>query len=77
MAQNQKAKPTLDAAKLRENALTWIRLGVEDFQRSQGSENPDQARALSSSSLSRLKAVGRYQPKEELCQRQRSPQSPR
>lgn len=48
MAQNQKPIPTLDAAKLRENALTSIRLGVEDFQRCQGGENPDPARALSS-----------------------------
>jgi len=47
MAENQKSKPTLDAAKLRENALTSIRLGVEDFQRSQGGENPDPTRALS------------------------------
>lgn len=40
--------PTLDAAKLRENALTSIRLGVEDFQRSQipGDEG-DPSRALS------------------------------
>lgn len=48
MAKNQKVKPTLDAAKLRENALTSIRLGVEDFQRSQGGVSPDPARALSS-----------------------------
>jgi hypothetical protein len=48
VARHQKAKPTLDAAKLRENAITSIRLGVEDFQRSQGGENPDPARALSS-----------------------------
>lgn len=48
MAQNQRTKPTLDAAKLRENALTSIRLGMEDFQRSHGGQNPDPARALSS-----------------------------
>ncbi len=41
--------PALDAEKLLENALTSIRLGVEDFQRCQPSEagNRDPARALS------------------------------
>lgn len=48
MAQDQLPRPTLDAAKLRENAITSIRLGVEDFERSQGGSNRDPARALSS-----------------------------
>lgn len=41
--------PNLDATKLRENALTSIRLGVEDFERSRLSSNTrgDPARALS------------------------------
>lgn len=41
--------PTLNTAKLLENALTSIRLGVEDFQRSQTTEagGGDPARALS------------------------------
>lgn len=41
--------PTLDTAKLLENALTSIRLGVEDFQRSQATvaDGGDPTRALS------------------------------
>lgn len=44
-----KPVPLLDAEKLRENAVTSIRLGVEDFQRSQQPANKggDPARALS------------------------------
>lgn len=42
----QRPTPTLDAAKLRENALTSIRLGVEDFERCRHPEG-DPARALS------------------------------
>lgn len=43
------AMPALDAEKLKENALTSIRLGIEDFQRSRLSleQNGDPARALS------------------------------
>ncbi|UVN46256.1 hypothetical protein [Pseudomonas mosselii] len=45
---SQRPMPTLDAAKLRENALTSIRLGVEDFQRCQISgDDGDPSRALS------------------------------
>ncbi len=41
--------PSLDADKLRENSLTSIRLGIEDFEKSQLPENQggDPARALS------------------------------
>lgn len=40
--------PPLDAEKLKENALTSIRLGIEDFQRSRSvKEDGDPARALS------------------------------
>ncbi len=41
--------PELDAEKLKENALTSIRLGIEDFQRSQLAKDQggDPARALS------------------------------
>jgi hypothetical protein len=42
----QRPMPRLDAIKLRENALTSIRLGVEDFERSRQPEG-DPARALS------------------------------
>lgn len=43
------AAPVLDAEKLKENALTSIRLGIEDFQRSllTPEKNGDPARALS------------------------------
>jgi hypothetical protein len=43
------AVPELDAEKLKENALTSIRLGIEDFQRSHNAseQNGDPARALS------------------------------
>lgn len=43
------AMPELDAEKLQENAITSIRLGIEDFQRSQSSveQGGDPARALS------------------------------
>jgi hypothetical protein len=43
------AIPDLDAEKLQENALTSIRLGIEDFQRSQvtADQGGDPARALS------------------------------
>ncbi|NRR29635.1 hypothetical protein HSX11_05505 [Oxalobacteraceae bacterium] len=43
------AIPALDAEKLKENALTSIRLGIEDFQRSRLAleQNGDPARALS------------------------------
>jgi hypothetical protein len=43
------ALPALDAEKLKENALTSIRLGIEDFQRSLllPEQNGDPARALS------------------------------
>ena len=43
------AMPALDAEKLKENALTSIRLGIEDFQRSRLAleQNGDPARALS------------------------------
>lgn len=39
-------KPVLDVQKLHENALTSIRLGVEDFERCSGAAG-DPARALS------------------------------
>ncbi|MEB0042645.1 hypothetical protein [Pseudomonas sp. MH10] len=45
----QRPMPRLDAAKLRQNALTSIRLGVEDFERCRlnGDAGGDPARALS------------------------------
>ncbi|MGF6095744.1 hypothetical protein [Pseudomonas sp. 18175] len=45
----QRLNPELDAQKLRENALTSIRLGIEDFERCQTapSSGGDPARALS------------------------------